>query len=156
MAIFFARYEASQFGSRVIDTEHLLLGILRVDQSDTAILHTALGSVPRIDKTGHQNEPPFLTSETASVLRKRVEAHMTRADRISTSIDLPLTRTSKHVLTRAYEIHQQNDDLDVSPLHLLWAISEQSGSDAAEALKETGITAEAIGRALGGAEPHPN
>ncbi len=27
--IFFARYEASQYGSPVIDTEHLLLGIYR-------------------------------------------------------------------------------------------------------------------------------
>jgi ATP-dependent Clp protease ATP-binding subunit ClpA len=31
--IFFARYEASQFGSPTIDTEHLLLGILREDRS---------------------------------------------------------------------------------------------------------------------------
>ena len=31
--IFFARYEASQFGSPVIDTEHLLLGLLREDKS---------------------------------------------------------------------------------------------------------------------------
>jgi ATP-dependent Clp protease ATP-binding subunit ClpC len=28
-AVFFARYEASQFGSPEIDTEHLLLGLLR-------------------------------------------------------------------------------------------------------------------------------
>ena len=31
--IFFARYEASQFGSPVIDTEHLLLGLLREDKA---------------------------------------------------------------------------------------------------------------------------
>src|SRR5271163_3661203 len=30
-AIFFARYEASQYGSTTIETEHLLLGILRED-----------------------------------------------------------------------------------------------------------------------------
>ena len=30
-AIFFARYEASQFGSPYIEAEHLLLGILRED-----------------------------------------------------------------------------------------------------------------------------
>ncbi|MFZ0862910.1 MAG: Clp protease N-terminal domain-containing protein [Candidatus Sulfotelmatobacter sp.] len=29
--IFFARYEASQFGSPYIETEHLLLGLLRED-----------------------------------------------------------------------------------------------------------------------------
>ena len=32
-SIFFARYEASQFGSPVIDTEHLLLGLLREDKA---------------------------------------------------------------------------------------------------------------------------
>jgi len=30
--IFFARYEASQFGSPFIETDHLLLGILRDDK----------------------------------------------------------------------------------------------------------------------------
>src|SRR5437868_1114710 len=38
--IFFARYEASQFGSPYIETEHLLLGLLREDKSFAAeILH---------------------------------------------------------------------------------------------------------------------
>ena len=30
--IFFARYEASNYGSRHIETEHLLLGLLREDR----------------------------------------------------------------------------------------------------------------------------
>ena len=33
--IFFARYEASQFGSPHIETEHLLLGIIREDKALT-------------------------------------------------------------------------------------------------------------------------
>src|SRR5436190_307661 len=38
--IFFARYEASQFGSPYIDTEHLLLGLLREEKCFAAeILH---------------------------------------------------------------------------------------------------------------------
>src|SRR5919206_233793 len=38
--IFFARYEASQFGSPYIETEHLLLGLLREEKSFAAeILH---------------------------------------------------------------------------------------------------------------------
>jgi ATP-dependent Clp protease ATP-binding subunit ClpC len=31
--IFFARYEASQYGSPYIETEHLLLGLLREDRA---------------------------------------------------------------------------------------------------------------------------
>ena len=33
--IFFARYEASQFGSPLIESEHLLLGLLREDKTLT-------------------------------------------------------------------------------------------------------------------------
>jgi hypothetical protein len=33
--VFFARYEASQFGSPYIETEHLLLGLLREDKALT-------------------------------------------------------------------------------------------------------------------------
>jgi ATP-dependent Clp protease ATP-binding subunit ClpC len=35
--IFFARYEASQYGSNHIDTEHLLLGLLREDKALFAV-----------------------------------------------------------------------------------------------------------------------
>ena len=31
--VFFARYEASQFGSPHIETEHMLLGLLREDKA---------------------------------------------------------------------------------------------------------------------------
>ena len=36
--IFFARYEASQFGSPYIESEHLLLGILRENKATTTTL----------------------------------------------------------------------------------------------------------------------
>src|SRR6266536_3010507 len=42
-ALFFARYEASKLGSKVIGTEHLLLGILRVDGCVAGRLLTARG-----------------------------------------------------------------------------------------------------------------
>ena len=35
-ALFFARYEASKLGSRVIETEHVLLGLLRVADGNAA------------------------------------------------------------------------------------------------------------------------
>ena len=51
--IFFARYEASQFGSPCIDTEHLLLGMLREDK----------GIAKRLSR------PPF----TIESIRRRIE-----------------------------------------------------------------------------------
>ena len=46
-AVFFSRYEASQYGSPYIDTEHQLLGLLREDH---ALLGRFLGpmSAPQI------------------------------------------------------------------------------------------------------------
>ncbi len=48
--IFFARYEASQFGSPYIETEHLLLGLLREDKGLTNRFmrsHSAVESIRR-------------------------------------------------------------------------------------------------------------
>jgi ATP-dependent Clp protease ATP-binding subunit ClpC len=63
-AIFFARYEASQYGTPYIETEHLLLGLL---PEDRALPRFAFGSLQSIDP-----------------IRKEVEAHITIGKRIST------------------------------------------------------------------------
>src|SRR5437764_7126362 len=69
--IFFARYEASQFGSPFIETEHLLLGLLREDK--------ALAN-------------RFLRSHAAvESIRKQIEGHTAPAQKASTSVDLPLS-----------------------------------------------------------------
>src|SRR5258708_10045201 len=46
--IFFARYEASQFGSPYINSEHLLLGLLREDKSLTNRFLRSLSAVESI------------------------------------------------------------------------------------------------------------
>jgi len=79
--IFFARYEASQFGSPFIESEHLLLGIVREDKSLTN---------------------RFLRSEVASI-RKQVDSHTTAREKTSTSVDLPLSHESKRALAYAGE-----------------------------------------------------
>ena len=76
--IFFARYEASQFGSPYIETEHLLLGLLREDK---ALANRFLRSHAAIDS-----------------IRKQIEAHTTIREKVSTSVDLPLSHECKRVL----------------------------------------------------------
>jgi ATP-dependent Clp protease ATP-binding subunit ClpC len=51
--IFFARYEASQFGSLYITTEHLLLGLLREDK---ALANRFLGSHAAVESIRKQIE----------------------------------------------------------------------------------------------------
>ena len=57
--IFFARYEASQFGSADIETEHLLLGLLREDKALTNRILRSHASVESIRKQmeGHATDP---------------------------------------------------------------------------------------------------
>ena len=79
--IFYARYEASQYGSPYIETEHLLLGLLREDFATVDLLIPGCVLADRI--------------------RKRIESEITARERISTSIEVPLTEASKRVLNRA-------------------------------------------------------
>jgi ATP-dependent Clp protease ATP-binding subunit ClpC len=51
--IFFARYEVSQFGSPYIETEHLLLGLLR---EDTALTNRFLRSHATVESIRKQIE----------------------------------------------------------------------------------------------------
>ena len=73
--IFFARYEASQYGSMTIETEHLLLGLFREDQT---LARKFLG-----EKGGAQS------------LREEIESQITRGERISTSVEVPLSAECK-------------------------------------------------------------
>src|SRR6266705_5171053 len=81
--IFFGRYEASQFGSPYIETEHLLLGLLREDKglADT-FLHSH-GAVESI--------------------RKQVEGQTAIREKVATSTDLPLSNECKRILAYAAE-----------------------------------------------------
>src|SRR5437870_2764356 len=78
--IFFARYESSQDGSPYIESEHLLLGILREDK---ALANRFLHSYSAVES-----------------IRKEAEGRSAGRAAISTSVDLPLSPTSKRVLLR--------------------------------------------------------
>jgi len=54
--IFFARYEASQFGSPYIETEHLLLGLLREDK---ALTNRFLRSHASVESIRKRSRPPW-------------------------------------------------------------------------------------------------
>jgi ATP-dependent Clp protease ATP-binding subunit ClpC len=98
--IFFARYEASQFGVPYIEPEHLLLGIVREDK--------ALAS-------------QFFSSHVASeAIREQIEARTIKRERRSTSVDLPLSPESKRVLACAAEDPMASKEIGTA--HLLLGI----------------------------------
>jgi ATP-dependent Clp protease ATP-binding subunit ClpC len=118
--IFFARYEASQFGQPYIETEHLLLGLLREDKALTN---------------------RFLRSSHASVeaIRRQVEAHTTIRESISTSVDLPLSNESKRVLSYAGEEAVQLGHKHVGTEHLLIGLLREEKCFAAQILHDRGL-----------------
>jgi ATP-dependent Clp protease ATP-binding subunit ClpC len=117
--IFFARYEASQFGSPYIETEHLLLGLLREDK--------ALAN-------------RFLRSHAAvESIRKQIEAHTTMREKVSTSVDLPLSHECKRVLAYAAEEAERLNHKHIGTEHLLLGLLREEKCFAAEILHERGL-----------------
>ena len=117
--IFFARYEASQFGSPYIETEHLLLGLLREDK---ALTNRFLRSHASIES-----------------IRKQIEGHITIREKLSTSVDLPLSTECKRVLDYAAEEAGRLSHKHVGTEHLLLVLLREEQCFAAEILHERGL-----------------
>ena len=76
--IFFARYEASQFGSPYIETEHLLLGLLREDKALTNRFlrsHASVESIRKqIEGAHHHSREGFDLGRSAAFERVQARA----------------------------------------------------------------------------------
>lgn len=114
--IFFARYEASQFGSPYIETEHLLLGLLREDKALTNRFLRSHASVESI--------------------RKQIEGHAIVREKVSTSVDLPVSNECKRVLAYAAEEAERLNQKHIGPEHLLLGLLREEKCFAAQILME--------------------
>ena len=117
--IFFARYEASQFGSPYIETEHLLLGLLREDK---ALSNRFLRSHASVES-----------------IRKQIETHTTIREKVSTSVDLPLSNECKRVLAYAAEEAERLSNKHIGTEHLLLGLLREEKCFASEILLERGL-----------------
>jgi hypothetical protein len=122
--ILFARYESSQFGSPYIETEHLLLGLLREDKALSR---------------------RFLPSDApVESIRKQIEGHTTIREKVSTSVDLPLTNECKRVLTYAAEEAERLSHKHIGTEHLLLGLLREERCFAGEILQERGLRLPAV------------
>jgi ATP-dependent Clp protease ATP-binding subunit ClpC len=126
--IFFARYESSQFGSTYIETEHLLLGLLREDK---ALTNRFLRSHASVDS-----------------IRKQIEAHTTIHEKVSTSVDLPLSNESKRALAYAAEEAERLGHKHIGMEHLLLGLLREGNCFAATILLERGLKLESVRKEL--------
>jgi hypothetical protein len=118
--IFFARYEASQFGSPYIECEHLLLGMLR----EPTPLREQLGE------------------EARWAIRKVLEDRLPRQAETPTSVDLPLSHASKRALAYAAEEAEGMKHGHIGPEHLLLGLLREESNGIANLLQPYGIRIE--------------
>jgi hypothetical protein len=114
--VFFARYEASQYGSPLIDPEHLLLGLIREEKS-------LRRWVPKLD---------------AQTIREQVDQHLTKHAQISTAAVLPLSHAGKDVLASAMEAADQFGERHIGTEHLLLGLLDDTNSFTAKLLLDAG------------------
>jgi hypothetical protein len=120
--VFFARYEASQFGSPVIDTEHLLLGLLREDK-------TVYRWLPKMDP---------------QTIRQRVFELSAKQPPTSTAVDLPLSEAAELILKHAAEEADRLAHRHIGTRHLFLGLLDEEECFAAKLLREAGADAGSI------------
>src|SRR5438876_4197158 len=123
--IFFARYEASQFGAPAIEPEHLLLGLMREDKTLTGRFF------PRAQ----------ITIES---IRREIESRTLLRERIPTSVELPLAPETKRVLHYSHEESDRLQHRHIGTEHLLLGLLREERSMAAQILFERGLRLAAV------------
>jgi ATP-dependent Clp protease ATP-binding subunit ClpC len=118
--LFFARYEATQLGSNSIETEHLLLGLIREGK----------GLTSRIFARSH------LSLES---IRKEIEGRTVFREKVSTSVEIPFSAETKRVLQFAAEEADRLLHTYIGTEHLLLGILREERSVAASILYEKGM-----------------
>jgi ATP-dependent Clp protease ATP-binding subunit ClpC len=119
--LFFARFEASRLGIHSIETEHVLLGLMR-------------------EPRGHAGRL-LLTLPLADV-RAELEATRT-AEKIETSVEIPFSAETKRVLQHACDEADGLAHHHITPDHLLLGLLREPASRAATALARHGMELEA-------------
>ena len=124
--IFFARYEALQYGSPSISPEHILLGLMREDKTISARFL------------------PFRNTLSVDAVRREVEERIVLRDRIPQSAELHLAPETKKILFYANEESRHLKNRHIGPEHLLLGIVREERSIAAEILLQYGLRVQDI------------
>jgi ATP-dependent Clp protease ATP-binding subunit ClpC len=133
--IFFARYEALQYGSPVIAPEHILLGLLREDKTLARRFFT------------------FQNNVSVEAVRREVEERIVLRDRIPQSAELHLSADTKKILFYAAEESRQLSNRSIGPEHILLGIAREERSAAAEVLFRFGLRVQDVRDELSRREP---
>ena len=133
--IFFARNEASQYGSPYIETEHMLIGILREDK---ALVRRFLRS-----------------PDSGEMIRRQIDAHTTIREKVSTFVDLPVSNECKRVMAYAAEESERLSHKHIGTEHLFLGLLREEKCFAAEILHEQGLRLSGVREELARSDDAP-
>ena len=136
--IFFARYEALQYGSQVISPEHILMGLMREDKTISARYF------------------PFRNTLTVDLIRREVEERIVMRERIPQSAELHLATETKRILAFAAEESQRLQNRHIGPEHLFLGLVREERSVAAEILYQYGLRLQDVRDEIGRQNGFPN
>jgi uncharacterized protein (TIGR02246 family) len=121
--IFFARFEASQYGSPTIESEHMLLGLLREDKKGLLALRQI---------------------RSTESIRAEIESQLPRRERFPTSVEIPLSVQCKNILHYAADSAEKLEHTRVDTVHLLLGILREEECLAAKILRTQGVDASEV------------
>ena len=126
--IFFARYEAGEWGSEYIKPEHLLMGLL---QEARPLLTALLLPGPGMDD-----------------LRHSLEGSLKRGEKVAISVDLPVSHSTKRTLAYGAEEAERLGNKNIGPEHILLGILREDESSAAKLLTRQGLSIDELRRKI--------
>jgi ATP-dependent Clp protease ATP-binding subunit ClpC len=116
--LFFSRYEASEFGSLSIGTEHMLMGIIR----------EARGVVADI-----------LTPDGMASIRHEIRRRVKARDKVATSVEIPFSEETKRALQYATEEADRLLHAYIGSEHLLLGLMREDTTLAGSVLRDRGF-----------------
>jgi ATP-dependent Clp protease ATP-binding subunit ClpC len=125
-AVFFARYEALQYGSQVISPEHILLGLMRGDKTISVRFF------------------PFRSNMSVEAIRREVEERIVLRERMPQSAELHLAPETKRILVYAKEESERLQSRYIGTEHLLLGLMREERSIASEILFDHGLRLQSV------------
>jgi len=127
--LFFARYEASRLGTTSIETEHILLGLIREPK----------GVVPQILR---------LANVSPADIHRDVQSQAAPGPNIPTNVESPFTADTKRALCFAAEEADRLLHTLIEPEHVLLGLLREERSAAASMLTKRGVRLNDIREAI--------
>ena len=118
--LFFARFEASEFGAQSIEADHILLGLLR---ESSGLIVRILGAA----------------GLTVDAVRGEVVQRVTPREKTATSVEIPFTPAAKRILNLAAEEAIGLGDGHIGHEHILLGILREGSSTAGTTLAHLNI-----------------